>query len=521
MLFYTDFHTCPASYAEKFGSKTNNPNVFNAANQRMEFDGMVIGSGSNAIRVVAMSGCFSEDLNADYGPASEEDRGATAKALQFYTTKAGGYIETPEVQGPCVLTVYFGNTGSSQQTVKIVTIAGGEESTESYAIGAKKRIFKYTKTYTNAGAVKFRIDANGKKFNINDILVERYIAPEGDQPLELTSGEQNNSIDYTDGNISLGFNQEVKYNGGATISGIKSYEDITIAAGGTRMTVSYEALDANSEYVINFPAGALTDAGGEKSFVGEVKLTTGDFPRAKQSGETHWGKAIKTLPVNFAPFNTVAPFETVGGLVQTSQNDYPHWCYTAGGSNAGEVTADHVTFRSASSNDKVMAYFDGTAKKIYLEVSASEGSACRLKIQETRNADIAPTWRTIRVLSQDELPFKGELELNPESRFVKIVPASVSGDVTLNAFRISDADGNFGPDFSGIAGIIASDLRVSTTAGGIRVSGLAAGIRVNVYDIAGRTVASAVSDGSDTELALAKGGFYLVNAAGKTFKIRF
>ncbi len=147
------------------------------------------------------------------------------------------------------------------------------------------------------------------------------------------------------------------------------------------MTVSYEALDANSEYVINFPAGALTDAGGEKSFVGEVKLTTGDFPRAKQSGETHWGKAIKTLPVNFAPFNTVAPFETVGGLVQTSQNDYPHWCYTAGGSNAGEVTADHVTFRSASSNDKVMAYFDGTAKKIYLEVSASEGSACRLKIQ--------------------------------------------------------------------------------------------------------------------------------------------
>ena len=63
-----------------------------------------------------------------------------------------------------------------------------------------------------------------------------------------------------------------------------------------------------------------------------------------------------------------------------------------------------------------MAYFDGTAKKIYLEVSASEGSACRLKIQETRNADFAPTWRTIRVLSQDELPFKGELELNPESR---------------------------------------------------------------------------------------------------------
>ena len=155
-----------------------------------------------------------------------------------------------------------------------------------------------------------------------------------------------------------------------------------------------------------------------------------------------------------------------------------------------------------------MAYFDGTAKKIYLEVSANEGSACRLKIRGDPQRRHRTHRRTIRVLSRDELPFKGELELNPESRFVKIVPASVSGDVTLNAFRISDADGNFGPDFSGIAGIIASDLRVSTTAGGIRVSGLAAGIRVNVYDIAGRTVASAVSDGSDTELALAKGGFY-------------
>ena len=521
VLFYTDFHTCPASYAAKYGSISANTNIFNAANQRAEFDGMVIGSGSNAIRVVAMKDCFSEDLNADYGPATEEDRGATSWVLQFNTTKAGGYIETPEVQGPCVLTVYFGNTGSSQQTVKIVTIAGGEESTESYAIGAKKRIFKYTKTYTNAGAVKFRIDANGKKFNINDILVERYVAPEGDQPLELTSGEQINNIAYTDGNISLGFNQEIKYNGGASISGQKSFEDITVAAGGTRMTVSYEALDANSEYVINFPAGALTDVSGEKSFVGEVKLITGDFPRAKESGETHWGKAIKTLPANFAPFNTVAPFETVGGLVQDKQNDYPHWCYTAGGTNAGEVTADHVTFRSASSNDKVMAYFDGTAKKIYLEVSASEGSACRLKIQETRNADIAPTWRTIRVLSQDELPFKGELELNPESRFVKIVPASVSGDVTLNAFRISDAQGNFGPDFSGIASVIADNVTVSTTADGIRVSGLSAGKTVSVYDIAGRTVASARSNGSDTELTLTKGGFYLVSVEGKTFKIRF
>lgn len=521
VLFYTDFHTCPASYAAKYGSITGNTNIFNAANQCVEFDGMVIGSRENAIRAIAMPGCFSEDPSKDYGPATDDDKGASDWAIQFYTTKAGGYVETPEVQGPCVLTVFFGNPGTSQQTVKIVTIAGGQETSEDFALGAKKRVFKYTKTYTNAGAVKFRIEANGKKIDVNDILIERYVAPDGDQPLELTSGEQINNIDYTDGSISLGFNQEIRYNGGASISGRKSFEDIAVSVGGTRMTVSYEALDANSEYVISFPAGALTDVTGEKSFVGEVKLVTGDFPRAKESGETHWGKAIKTLPANFAPFNETAPFETVGSLVQTKQGDYPHWCQVGGGTNAGEVAADHVTFRSASSSDKVMAYFDGTARKIYLEVSAEAGTSVRLKVQETRNADIAPTWRTMRVLTEKDLPFKGELELNPESRFVKITPASVSGAVSLNAFRISDANGSFGPDFSGIAAVIASQISVRPTADGILVSGLAAGVRVNVYDIAGRTVAAATADGSDVELTLSKGGFYLVSAAGKTFKIRF
>ena len=69
--------------------------------------------------------------------------------------------------------------------------------------------------------------------------------------------------------------------------------------------------------------------------------------------------------------------------------------------------------------------------------------------------------------------------------------------------------------------MIASQISVRPTADGILVSGLAAGVRVNVYDIAGRTVAAATADGSDVELTLSKGGFYLVSAAGKTFKIRF
>lgn len=523
VLFYADFNTKPEAYGAAYaeGLKAGNVTIFakGTTNQTKEFNGMIIGVGETKSRVMAMNGSYSDDLTKDYGPASEDDKGASSCAVQF--TEGNGYITTPAVQGPCTVTYYLGNTGSSQQTVKLYTIAGGQETVQDLVIGAKKRVFKFNTSYTNAGEVQFRLESNGKKINVNDILIERYIAPDGNQPLEMTSGSLSNEIDYTDGSVSLTFNQEVKYNGTATITGQNKFETISVGTSNTKLNIAYEALDANSEYVINFPAGALTDVTGEKSFVGEVKLVTGDFPRAKESGETHWGKAIKTLPANFAPFNEVAPFETVGSLVQTKQGDYPHWCQVGGGTNAGEVAADHVTFRSASSSDKVMAYFDGTAKKIYLEVSAEAGTSVRLKVQETRNADIAPTWRTMRVLTEKDLPFKGELELNPESRFVKITPASVSGAVSLNAFRISDANGSFGPDFSGIADVIASQISVRPTADGILVSGLAAGVRVNVYDIAGRTVAAATADGSDVELTLSKGGFYLVSAAGKTFKIRF
>lgn len=457
VLFYTDFTTTPAEYAEKYGSLTGNTDIFKkgSKNDSMTFNGMVIGVGATSSRVVAMPGCFSDDTTKDYGPASDDDRGATANCIQFIN--GSEYVTTPVVTGPCVITYYLGNPSTSQQTAKLYTIAGGNETSQDLVLGAKKRIFKFTSTYTNGGEVQFRLESNGKKIDVNDILIERYIVPEGEEPLELTAGSLDNNVEYTDGSITLTFNQEVKYDGSAAIDGIHQFENITAGVSGTKLNIAYEALDANSTYTVKLPEGALTNVAGDKSFIGEIKIATKDFPREKTAGETHWGKAAKTLPLNFAPFNETAPFETEGSLVQTSKNDYPHWCQVGGGTTAGEIEADHVAFRSSSSSDKVMAYFAGEAKKMYVEVNAAEGTSVRLKIQETRNADIAPTWRTIRILTEKDLPFKGEIDLNPVSRFIKITPASVSGTVYLNAFRISDATGNFGEDFSGITDIIADD----------------------------------------------------------------
>ena len=457
VLFYTDFTTTPVEYAEKYGSLTGNTDIFKkgSKNDSMTFNGMVIGVGATSSRVVAMPGCFSDDTTKDYGPASDDDRGATANCIQFIN--GSEYVTTPVVTGPCVITYYLGNPSTSQQTVKLYTIAGGNETSQDLVLGAKKRIFKFTSTYTNGGEVQFRLESNGKKIDVNDILIERYIVPEGEEPLELTAGSLDNNVEYTDGSITLTFNQEVKYDGSAAIEGIHQFENITVGVSGTKLNIAYEALDANSTYTVKLPEGALTNVAGDKSFIGEIKIATKNFPREKTAGETHWGKAAKTLPLNFAPFNETAPFETEGSLVQTSKNDYPHWCQVGSGTTAGEIEADHVAFRSSSSSDKVMAYFAGEAKKMYVEVDAAEGTSVRLKIQETRNADIAPTWRTIRILTEKDLPFKGEIDLNPVSRFIKITPASVSGTVYLNAFRISDATGNFGEDFSGITDIIADD----------------------------------------------------------------
>ncbi|MDE6813821.1 MAG: hypothetical protein K2J28_08370, partial [Duncaniella sp.] len=189
VLFYTDFTTTPAEYAEKYFYVTGNTDIYKkgSTDSSMTFNGMVIGVGSTASRVVAMPGCFSDDATKDYGPASDDDRGATANCIQFIN--GSEYVTTPAVQGPCVITYYLGNPSTSQQTVKLYTIAGGKETAQDLVLGAKKRIFKFTSTYANAGEVQFRLESNGKKIDVNDILIERYVAPDGEQALVLSAGD--------------------------------------------------------------------------------------------------------------------------------------------------------------------------------------------------------------------------------------------------------------------------------------------------------------------------------------------
>lgn len=441
VLFYSDFNTLPASFGAKYANITANTNVFDAANKAENFDGMIIGSGEAKMRVAALAA--SNNLEA----ASESDKGASDRCIQFVTAAEGGYVESPEVTGPATATLFIGNgSGASSCTVKVHTIVNGEiVNTESVQMSGKK-MFKLTTNYLSSGPVKFRFDSNGKKqVNVNDFLVERYIFPSGEEPLELTSDNLvNDGMSYADGSLSLSFNQDVVYNGNATISGKHQYENITVAANGSKININYEALDANSEYSVTFPEGSVTNVAGNKQFTGTVRMRTSDFGALKTEGETHYGKPIKTLPANFEPFDAVAPFETVGGLVQEKQADYPHWVQAS-----GTVAAEDVTMTKNS--DKVMAYYAPVAKNMYLDIEG-EGTFT-LKLQESRNCDVAPGWRTIRVLHAEDMPFQGEIALNPESHFIKITPSSISGSVKLNGFIISDANGSYGD--SGVENVAA------------------------------------------------------------------
>ena len=192
VLFYTDFTTSPAEYAEKYGSLSGNTDIFKkgSKNDSMTFNGMVIGVGATSSRIVAMPGCLSEDGSKDYGPATDDDKGATANCIQFIN------VTTPAVQGPCVITYYLGNPSTSQQTVKLYTIAGGNETSQDLVLGAKKRIFKFTSTYTNAGEVRFRLESNGKKIDVNDIIIERY-----GNVVYLIPREDNDYLGYSKGQL--------------------------------------------------------------------------------------------------------------------------------------------------------------------------------------------------------------------------------------------------------------------------------------------------------------------------------
>ena len=441
ILFQTDFHTKPDAWASAYGNITGNTNIINAANTTKTVGGMVFGSGSNSIRIVAMNGAnCSESTSSDYGPYTTDDAGATARCIQFVTASAGGYLKLPAVQGPCKITLWTANPeGKNTLAFNLKTIINGTESqATSFSMAAKKRMFKFSYTYTGSESVQFKIDANGKKMNINDIIIEEYVVDETDDSLQIVSQSDTANVSYADDtSLSFTFNQPMKYNGGAQING-DNYEEVSASVSGNTLTLTFQALDVNTEYAVTFPEGSLTTYLGKQDFNSEITFSTCDFPRLKQDGESSYGKAATTLPLDFQPFTAIAPFETVGGLVQESQKEYPHWVQASGG-----IT--DTTAIITANTDKLMSYFEPSSAGLKLKADYAGSGTVRFKVQESRNCDIAPGWRTIRIFTEKDFPIAEEILLNTESHFIKIVsPTLTSGSITISELKIADANGSYG-----------------------------------------------------------------------------
>jgi hypothetical protein len=179
VLFYTDFHTAPQAWADKYGTVTTNTNIVNASNTSVNVGGLIIGSGENSLRILNMPGCQSDDLGSDYGPYTADDAGATPYCIQFYTDKAGGYVQMPQVKGPCLVTIFAGNTSASQRTIKLIAATADSETSKGLVLAAAKRMFKFTYAFADSTDVTFKLDLNAKKVNINDIRIERLTSDPG------------------------------------------------------------------------------------------------------------------------------------------------------------------------------------------------------------------------------------------------------------------------------------------------------------------------------------------------------
>lgn len=178
VLFETDFNTTPEAFAQKYPG-TANANIING-NTSTTVAGMTFGAtGSSSARIVSFS---DSGLTGDY---SADDAGATARCVEF--TSGSGYITFPEVEGPCTITIWTGNSDTNSKEFKLNTIVGGTEQTvTTFTLKNAKKNFKHTYTYTATGKVQFKIDNNGKKFRVHDVLIEKYVsddpAPTPDDP---------------------------------------------------------------------------------------------------------------------------------------------------------------------------------------------------------------------------------------------------------------------------------------------------------------------------------------------------
>lgn len=184
-LFYTDFHTTPASFGNsEWGTiiSGNQADIMKGVKAEEEFDNMVLGTDGG--RLVAFGNL------SPYPVYSSDDNGASKNAVGFIGKqgKVGNcFIQINDIQGPWKITLYCGNSDASSQSVMLSSIIdadGNGEADEQKDLAelkfkaAQKKAFKFTYTYEGSELCNVRIDRasiDNKGINFHDILIEQHV----------------------------------------------------------------------------------------------------------------------------------------------------------------------------------------------------------------------------------------------------------------------------------------------------------------------------------------------------------
>lgn len=187
-IFYTDFSTTPASFANSdwgLANKGAQKDIVGAGKTASyDFDNLTIGSTGG--RIVS----FQNLGSGSYPAYSSNDNGASNNAIGFIGKNKNvkkAYIHISEIEGPWTITVFCGNSDSSAQSIQLSTgedingdgVVNDADDLATFKFSASsKKMFKFTHSYNGTVGNKIILDRaslDNKGINFHDIRIERYI----------------------------------------------------------------------------------------------------------------------------------------------------------------------------------------------------------------------------------------------------------------------------------------------------------------------------------------------------------
>ncbi|WP_243350183.1 hypothetical protein [Parabacteroides sp. FAFU027] len=314
-LFYVDFKTLPGAFTSGDIYTTSS-----SASQEKTVNNIVFGNGPSKQRINMNIGQSASQYGSgatSYVSETADDDGATAGAFSFLavgttTTPGGGYIITPEVQGPCKISVWnaSGSTSSQQKfDVYFIENGGTPAFQTTTTIVANKLIKKNTYNYTGNGLLKVKFVSSSAISSANtnlyfyNILIES-TAPATTPSLQLFSGANAQTV-YPNQPIST---ITYKWGGTAnaaaitwtgTASGSTAPDGITVTTDNTAKTVTVSGAPSTAgtyEYSVTATDGTNTTA----ALTGSITAKT----------TTKIKMAYVTTVTNGVPSTTDQPFLT-------------------------------------------------------------------------------------------------------------------------------------------------------------------------------------------------------------------